>query len=146
MKKFSLICLVLFFGVFTAAFSQKEKLIGVWQLCNNGPVVKGSNTLRPAYIWKVITKKGNFCQYWVSNENNVCTIMHDGTYKTKKNNTYIEHIKRHAFDQSIVGTTTVINYKFINDDQVIFTFKLANKNQTYQELWARVKMKNFSLK
>ena len=143
MKKFSLICLVLFFGVFTTAFSQKEKLVGIWQLCNNGPEVKGSSNLRPSYIWKVIDKKGNFCQYWVSNENNVCTIMHDGTYKTKKNNTYIENIKRHAFDESIVGTTTVINYRFVNDDQVIFTFKLANKDQTYQELWARVKMVKF---
>ena len=146
MKKFSLICLVLLLGVFTSAFSQKaENLVGIWQLCNNGEKVSEGASLQPCNIWKVITKKGKFCQYWTSNENNVCTIMHDGTYKFKKNNTYIEHIERHAFDPKIVDTKTVINYKFLNDDLVLFTFKLANHEKQYQELWARVKMKEFSL-
>ena len=141
MKKFSLICLVLLLGVFTSAFSQKSKdLVGIWQLCNNGTEVKGGADLVPCYIWKVIYKNGEFCQYWVSNEDKVCNIMHDGTYKFKKNNTYVEHIKRHAFDPKIVDTKTVINYRFLNKDTVVFTFKLANREKQYQEVWARVKM------
>ena len=141
MKKFSLICLVLLLGVFTSAFSQKSKdLVGIWQLCNNGTQVKSGTALVPCYIWKVIDKNGKFCQFWVSNEDRVCTVMHDGKYKIKKNDTYIEYIKRHAFDQSIVDTKTVINYHFLNEDTVIFTFKLANREKQYQEVWARVKM------
>ena len=142
MKKFSLICLVLLLGVFASAFSQKsENLVGIWQLCNNGNQVKGGSDLNPAFIWKVIYKDGRFCQYWVSNENQVCNIMHDGTYKIKKRkDQYIEHIERHAFDPSIVDSKTVINYKFLNDNLVVFTFKLHNHDGVYQEVWSRVKM------
>ena len=149
MKKFSLICLVLLLGVFTSAFSQKSSdLVGIWQLCNNGESVqRGVTNLKPCNIWKVITKKGKkFCQYWAPNENGLCTVMHEGTYKFKGDDTYVEHIQSHAFDKGVIDTKTVINYRFINPDMVVFTFKLANHEQQYEELWARVKMTPLSLK
>ena len=141
MKKISLICLALLLSVFTSAFGQKSSdLVGIWQLCNNGTEVRNASEIQPCHIWKVIYKNKKFCQYWSWNDNNVCTVTHEGTYKFKKNNVYVEHIKSHAFDEGIVGTETVINYEFLNDDLVVFTFKLANKDKQYKELWSRVKM------
>lgn len=142
MKKIGLISFILLCGVFTSAFSQgkAKDLVGIWQLCNNGETVSGTTNLQAANIWKVIGKDGRFCQFWTSDVNNLCTIMHEGTYKVKKGQTYIEHVKSHAFDEGIVNTKTEIHYRFLNENQMVFTFKLANSNQQYQELWTRVRM------
>lgn len=141
MKRSLLTCIILFFGVFMTAFSQKgtNKLAGVWQFCSEIEQENGVKVMACSPIWKVLQADGKFCQFILAYKDGMCALTHEGTYEINSDNTYTEHISQHAVDKKLIGTNTVLEYRFVNDDMVVLTFKLQDRKDEFREIWKRVK-------
>ena len=142
MKKRFLIGLVLFLGVITSAVSQikSNKLEGIWQYCEEVKKSDGQKVLACSPVWKVLYSDGKFSQFMLMYKDGTCALTHQGTYEVNSENTYTEHITQHAVDKKLIGTHTLLNYKFVNDDMVKFTFKLEGRDDEFCETWKRVKL------
>lgn len=140
MKKSILISLVLFLSCCVPVLSQQklEKFVGVWQLCNQVKQDNGAVVIAYSPIWKVLQPDGKFSQFVLAYKNGKCAITHRGTYEVNSDELYTEHITMHAVDKAIVGTKTLLNYHFINDNELELNFKLQGREDKFHEIWYRV--------
>lgn len=91
-------------------------------------------------VWKILYSNGKFCQFMLMYKDGTCALTHEGTYEVTSDDTYTEHITEHAVDKELIGTNTRLNYRFMNDDMVVFTYKLQGRNDEFREIWKRVKL------
>ena len=142
MKKTILIGLVLFLGVCSSVFSQTKSnnLEGIWQYCEEVKKPDGEKVLACSPIWKILYSDGKFVQFMLMYKDGTCAMTHNGTYEVNSENVYTEHITQHAVDKELIGTHTKLNYQFVNDDMVKFSFKLEGRKDEFREIWKRVKL------
>ena len=141
MKKSIFVCVILSFVFISSVFAQKDpsSLVGVWQYCTEVQQKSGDDVMVCSPIWKVLHADGKFCQFMLVYKDGMCAMTHEGTYEVATEDTYVEHIVSHAVDKDLIGTKTVLHYRFINEDMVAFTYKLQGRNEEFREVWRRVK-------
>ena len=142
MKKTFIIGLVLFMGIFTAAFSQhtSNKLKGIWQYCQIVKGEGGEKVMACSPIWKILYSDGKFSQFMLMYKDGGCALTHHGSYVVESDSTYREHITDHAVDKDLIGAETKLNYRFVNDDMVVLTYKLKGRDSEFREVWKRLKL------
>lgn len=156
MKKVLLFISLLFVYILSANAQESNKetpqLKGLWQLCKVHISEADSSKitlLSKTPTFKMFKDEGEFLilRIQISGAQSQArsisfTLTAAGTYETKKDNLYVEHIITHKF-RPLIGTSCDIHYKIVNNKYLMTYFSIEKDNkgekikEWHNETWVR---------
>lgn len=141
MRKVTTALLLLFigWGVLSAqeATDESKTFIGAWQYCNVSQT--GDNAqITPMPIYKIFSSDGSFYVINGVNRGSFTVISNTGTYDVKSPTSYVERVNETAVDKQLVKKDNVLEYRIMDKDYMLITYRMPGATKDAHEMWKRV--------